>query len=231
MEIKKTDLLANNVKQATLTLVLFAAGKSSRFNGIKLAQVITDSNAEKVLIKQPLLLHSFDKLTYLSDYLTAKGITNNVVVVLGAHHHELSQLLPASCHYILNDNSLDGLSTSVKVGVDFALSARASGLLFALADHIGVTYKNYITLADLWIAQQGNVCAVYQGQLGVPAIFSHDQFTGLLHLKGDQGAKPVLQQLAKTNQLITLNLPGAIDDIDTQDDVLQWQQRLENRFK
>lgn len=209
----------------TLTLVLLAAGKSSRFNGIKLAQSITDLNADGLLVKQPLLLHSLDKLSHVADYLTSKHISNNVVVILGTHHSELSQLLPTSCTYRINNNSLDGLSTSVKVGVKAARSANASGLLLALGDHIGVTYTDYITLAEHWLTEQSNVCASYQGQLGVPAIFTSEQFDALTQLKGDQGAKPVLQQLAQQNQLICLALPNAINDIDTQDDLQQWQQQ------
>ncbi|MGB2742027.1 MAG: nucleotidyltransferase family protein, partial [Cognaticolwellia sp.] len=181
----------NDATQKTLTLVLLAAGKSSRFNGIKLAQPIVDLNADGVLVNQPLLLHSLDKLNYLADHLTSNKIANNVVVVLGTHHRELSKLLPKSTAYIINDKSDYGLSTSVKVGAEAAISANASGLLLALGDHIGVTYKDYITLADLWVTQQNNVCASYQAQLGVPAIFTSDQFSVLTQLKGDQGAKPV----------------------------------------
>ena len=215
----------NDATQKTLTLVLLAAGKSSRFNGIKLAQPIVDLNADGVLVNQPLLLHSLDKLNYLADYLTSNNIANNVVVVLGTHHRELSKLLPRSTAYISNDKSDYGLSTSVKAGVEAAIATNASALLLALGDHIGVTYTDYMTLADLWVMQQSNVCASYQAQLGVPAIFTSDQFPALTKLKGDQGAKPVLQQLAQNNQLTCLDLPNAINDIDTQDDLLQWQQQ------
>ncbi|MEL0659953.1 nucleotidyltransferase family protein [Psychromonas arctica] len=226
IEMRKEELRSNAIEQKTLTLVLLAAGKSSRFNGIKLAQPVTDLNADNVLVDQPLLLHSLDKLNYLADYLTSHNIISNVVVILGTHHNILRQLLPTSTVSIINEKSDAGLSTSVKVGVEAAPSA--NGLLLALADHIGVTYQDYIKLVDLWVTQQSNVCASYQSQLGVPAIFNSQQFGALTQLKGDQGAKPVLQRLAETNQLTCLNLPNAINDIDTLDDLLKWQQLLEN---
>ena len=50
-------------------------------------------------------------------------------------------------------------------------------------------------------------------------------FDALTQLKGDQGAKPVLQQLAQHKQLTCLALPNAINDIDTLDDLQQWQQQ------
>ena len=231
IESKKETHLSNAIEQKTLTLVLLAAGKSSRFNGIKLAQPITDLNANNVLVEQPLLLHSLDKLNYLAGYLTSRNIISNVVIILGNHHDTLSGLLPSSTAYMINEKSADGLSTSVKVGVEAALSANADGLLLTLADHIGVNYQDYIKLADLWITQQSNVCASYQNQLGVPAIFNSEQFEALTYLKGDQGAKPVLQQLANTDRLTCLDLPNAIIDIDTQDDLLQWQQQPKNQFK
>ena len=228
IETVKEEAKSHGIEQKTLTLVLLAAGKSSRFNGIKLAQPITDLNANNVLVEQPLLLHSLDKLNYLADYLTSQNIANNIVVILGNHHDTLSKLLPSSAAYMINEKSDFGLSTSVKVGVEAALSANANGLLLALGDHIGVTYQHYIKLADLWLTQQNSVCASYQAQLGVPAIFDSEQFEALTYLKGDQGAKSVLQQLAQNHRLTCLDLPNAINDIDTLDDFLKWQQQLEN---
>ncbi len=213
-----------NGPQKTITLVLLAAGKSSRFKGVKLAQPIVDFNANGVLIEQPLLLHSLDKLNYVADYLISNNVVSHVVVVLGSHHKELSSLLPKSTIFIINKQSERGLSTSIKVGVKNALSTNASGLMLALADHIGVSYSDYIKLADLWILKNHSICSSYQSQLGVPALFTADQFSTLALLNGDQGAKPLLQQLAHNKQLTCLDLPNAINDIDTQDDLLQWQQ-------
>ena len=213
-----------NGSQKTITLVLLAAGKSSRFRGVKLAQPIVDFNANGVLIEQPLLLHSLDKLNYVADYLISNNVVSHVVVVLGSHHKELSSLLPKSTIFIINKQSERGLSTSIKVGVKNALSTNASGLMLALADHIGVSYSDYIKLADLWILKNHSICSSYQSQLGVPALFTADQFSTLALLNGDQGAKPLLQQLAHNKQLTCLDLPNAINDIDTQDDLLQWQQ-------
>ncbi|WP_299665885.1 nucleotidyltransferase family protein [uncultured Psychromonas sp.] len=219
----------SNAPQKTITLVLLAAGKSSRFKGIKLAQPIIDFNAHGTLIEQPLLLHSLDKLNYLADYLIANNINSHVVVVLGSHHKELSALLPKSTVFIINEQSEQGLSTSIKVGVKDAISTNASGLILALADHIGVSYSDYVKLADLWILKRHSICASYQSQLGVPALFTADQFSALAQLNGDKGAKPLLQQLAHNKQLTCLDLPSAINDIDTRDDLLKWQESKLNQ--
>jgi molybdenum cofactor cytidylyltransferase len=160
----------------------------------------------------------------VADYLISNNVVTHVVVVLGSHYKELSSLLPKSTVFIINKQSERGLSTSIKVGVKNALSTNASGLMLALADHIGVSYSDYIKLADLWILKNHSICASYQSQLGVPALFTADQFSTLALLNGDQGAKPLLQQLAHNKQLTCLDLPNAINDIDTQDDLLQWQQ-------
>jgi len=222
-----TEKLKHTIKvtpQKKLILVLLAAGQSRRFNGIKLAQPMLDLNADNNLISQSLLLHSLDKLNYLAAYLTSKNIDNSVVVVLGAYHDQLKKLLPASTRYVINHQSEHGLSTSVRVAVEAALSTEASDLLLALGDHIGVSYTDYMNLVDLWLIQQDNVCSSYQSQLGVPAIFGEGQFFALKQLTGDQGAKPLLHQLELDNSLYCLALPNAVSDIDTRSDVLQWQQ-------
>lgn len=227
--IKELKHNVNDLTPKKLSLVLLAAGKSSRFNGVKLAQSIQDINAQNILLDQPLLLHGLDKLNYLAEYLSSIGVANKVVVVLGAHHQQLKKLLPISTAYIINHQSQDGLSTSVQAAIGIAESSDSSDLLLALADHIGVSYQDYINLVDLWLIKQGNVCASYQSQLGVPAIFSRGQFPALSQLKGDQGAKPLLHQLASENNLTYLDLPNAVSDIDTRNDLIQWQQLKLNK--
>lgn len=214
-----------SINEQHINLVLLAAGQSRRFNGIKLAQPITDLSSKGEKVTQALLLHSIDKLNALSCYLTSINISNQVTVVLGSHQNQLKELLPDTTNIVINLNSEIGLSTSVKTAVHAAHKNNATALLLALGDHIGVSYLDYKNLVDLWINKQHNVCAFYKNKLAVPAIFIQQQFTALSSLEGDQGAKPILNALAKNNQLTSLALPNGIYDIDTRDDIAHWEQQ------
>jgi len=97
-------------------------------------------------------------------------------------------------------------------------------MLLTLGDHIGVNIDDYRQLVELWLQTQVNVCSYYQNQLAAPAIFNQIHFSKLNELQGDQGAKPLLLELAKTKQLKTLTLVNGVYDIDTKEDLLAWQQ-------
>lgn len=212
-------------KRKSITLALLAAGQSSRFDGIKLAQSITDIDHQGKQVNQALLLHSLDKLNTLSAYLTTLKISNEVIVVLGSHEDTLKKLLPPTTKTVLNLDSKIGLSTSVKIAVETAKANEATDLLLALGDHIGVRIEDYKNLVDLWVEKQQNVCAFYEGSLAVPALFNENQFSALSTLKGDQGAKPILTTLFNNKQLAYFTLPNGVYDIDTRDDITRWQQQ------
>jgi len=213
------------INEQHINLVLLAAGQSKRFNGIKLAQPITDLNSKGEKVTQALLLHSIDKLNALSYYLASINISNQVTVVLGSHQTQLKKILPDITNTVINLNSEIGLSTSVKTAVNEAHNNNSTALLLALGDHIGISFEDYKNLVDLWINKQHNVCAFYENKLAVPAIFNQQQFAALSLLKGDQGAKPLLNALAKSNQLTSLALLNGIYDIDTRDDIEHWEQQ------
>jgi molybdenum cofactor cytidylyltransferase len=213
------------VMKQHINLVLLAAGQSRRFNGIKLAQSITDTNNKGETVTQALLLHSLDKLNCLSLYLTSLNISNEVMVILGGHQLQLKTLLPETTNTVFNPYSELGLSTSIKTAVEEAHNKHSTALLLALADHIGISDQDYKNLVDLWINKQHTVCAFYHNSFAVPAIFDHRQFSELSLLQGDQGAKPILNALANSNQLTSLSLPNGVYDIDTRDDIAHWQQQ------
>lgn len=209
-----------------ISLILLAAGQSRRFKGIKLMQPITaiDHNGEQVT--QPLLLHGLNKLKALSNYLQSLNIESQIIVVLGSHQEQLQDLLPNSTQVVINKNSHEGLSTSIKAAITASYQIDASDMLLTLGDHIGVSIDNYQQLIDLWVQTHLNVCSYYQNQLAAPAIFNQRHFNDLNQLQGDQGAKPLLQKLAETEQLKTLTLANGIHDIDTEEDLSAWQQQF-----
>ena len=64
-------------------------------------------------------------------------------------------------------------------------------------------------------APDGIVAAVYNGRLGVPAVFSRQHFAALAAVEGDHGARALLRTLPAT----PFDLPEAAVDIDTPDDL------------
>ncbi|PKH59283.1 hypothetical protein CXF83_10670 [Shewanella sp. Choline-02u-19] len=213
-----------------LVIALLAAGASSRFEGIKLAEPIDVINTIGQVKRQPLLLHSLDKLQSVAKQLESTSLHCDVVVVLGAHHQALMALIPAGVRVITNPQWQRGLSSSIKTAVTTAKQLNADALMVTLADHIGVDKDAYTLIVKRWLLERKTCCACYQHSIGVPAIFNADLFNQLQQLTGDKGAKPLLKQLASQDELTVVEVPGIAVDIDQREDVVVWQQAIKQQL-
>ena len=123
-----------------------------------------------------------------------------VTVVLGAHAREMTHLLahsPASV--IVNRHWEEGMGSSLRYGVA-ALPPACDAVLILLGDQVGVTADDLKRLAAAWQGEESMIAAsVYDQHVGVPAIFPRICFRELAELRGDQGARRVLER----NQLST----------------------------
>ena len=62
------------------------------------------------------------------------------------------------------------------------------------------------------------VASRFKSQIGIPAIFPKDYYGQLLNIKGDQGAKGVLE--ANIQHLVSVPIIEAAIDIDTPKDLI-----------
>jgi molybdenum cofactor cytidylyltransferase len=144
---------------------------------------------------------------------------NAVIVVLGARAQELAPLLshsPASI--VINRDWREGLASSIRAGVA-RLPAACSGAMLLLADQAAVTAEDLRRLAGAWRRQTAYVAAsVYGATVGVPAIFPRTTFPDLLQLRGDQGARALIQR--NPDRVVRVPMESAGVDIDTPEDLL-----------
>lgn len=144
---------------------------------------------------------------------------NAVIVVLGARAEELAPLLshsPASI--VINRDWREGLASSIRAGVA-RLPAACSGAMLLLADQAAVTAEDLRRLAGAWRRQTTYVAAaVYGSTVGVPTIFPRATFPDLLQLRGDQGARALIQR--NPDRVVRVPMESAGVDIDTPEDLL-----------
>ncbi|HET6723180.1 MAG TPA: nucleotidyltransferase family protein, partial [Chitinophagaceae bacterium] len=62
------------------------------------------------------------------------------------------------------------------------------------------------------------ICCGYGGSVGIPVLFKDEYFNTLMNLKGDVGAKKIVQ--THLHDTITIDFPAGNKDIDTPED---WQ--------
>ncbi|HEY0339836.1 MAG TPA: nucleotidyltransferase family protein [Steroidobacteraceae bacterium] len=193
-----------------LYAIVLAAGASTRFGSAK--QLVR-------IAGRPLLHNTVSRAVEVAG--------GAVIVVLGARAAELAPLLshsPASI--VINRDWREGIGSSIRAGVA-RLPASCSGVMLMLADQAAVTSGDLQRLLSAWKRQPEYVAAaVYSGAVGVPAIFPRSRFRDLADLRGDVGARMLLQR--NPERVVRVPMESASLDIDTPEDLLSLDAGQQN---
>jgi molybdenum cofactor cytidylyltransferase len=111
-----------------------------------------------------------------------------------------------------NPDADEGIASSIRVGVAAAGEAR---ILITLCDQPLITADHLRTLIS---ADAPIVATLYGGIAGVPAVFGPEFIMELLSLRGDRGARAVIERHPEL--LHGIPFEDAAVDIDTERDLL-----------
>jgi len=193
-----------------LYAIVLAAGAATRFGSAK--QLVRISG-------RPLLHNTVSNAVEIAGAAT--------IVVLGAYAAELAPLLrhtPASV--VINRDWREGIGSSIRRGVA-ALPSTCTAVMMVLADQAAVTAQDLQRLVSAWKRQPEYVAAaLYSGSTGVPAIFPRSRFAELTELRGDSGARMLLQR--NPDRVIRVPMERAALDIDTPEDLLSLDAGQQN---
>ncbi|HEV8658829.1 MAG TPA: nucleotidyltransferase family protein [Thermoanaerobaculia bacterium] len=141
----------------------------------------------------------------------AVRVGKTIVVVPSGQFHDLIKDLDVTI--IDNDRPQDGVSVSIHRAVEAARGAR---ILFTLCDQPLVTSEHLRAL----VAEDAPIVATgYRGIAGVPAVFAPQFASELLALRGDRGARSVID--AHRDETTVIPFEDAGVDIDTDADYLK----------
>ena len=184
---------------------MLAAGQSKRFGGIK---QLTDIGG------QPMICHCL--LQYRQGEKWLDGISNGWVA-LGSNANLITQVLPDHVNKYVVNSWLNGMGHVLAQSMQ-NIAVDTSHVLIGLADQVAITRPILNQLLDAAKAYPSHIVAAqYNGGLGAPVIFPKQYFYDLSQLKGDKGAKILLQQYL--HQTISIIIPEAALDIDTPEDL------------
>ena len=185
-----------------INLILLAAGNSKRFNGNKLLAIYKD---------KPIYMYIVEKVIDLK--------LNKIICV--TQYKEIKEaLLNTDINVVMNENSSLGVSSSIKLGINF--DKNADGYMFMVCDQPFISIKTLNSLIDNFInGNKGIVCVGYGDNKGNPVIFSKRYINELLSLEGDNGGKRILK--GHLNDLNIVNVDNEIElaDIDTQEEFIK----------
>ena len=161
------------------------------------------------------------------------SLVQEVVCVLGANAKIIrNQTTIKDITYVINHNWQKGLSTSIVSGIKYILNRDKSctSVLITLADQPMLDTTYYNQLITLYKKNPDKIIAsTYDNRLGVPALFTKNDFPELLRLKGDKGAGKYLN--SNLENLVTLSEPQKLVDIDTKKQYVEYVLKHKNHVK
>lgn len=145
-----------------------------------------------------------------------------VFCMLGANHERIiKQINTESIIVLHNENWQEGLSSSLAFGID-QISKREEndGILVMLADQplIDSAYLNSMIQAFSNHTEK-IIASNYGKKNGVPALFPKFLYPKLIDLKGDSGAREIIQE--NEDLIVSLSAGKSLMDIDTKEDYLK----------
>ena len=169
--------------------------------------------------KQLLLFNGKSLLRHTIEAAVATGV-KPLIIVLGANASLLTpEIDDNNTQIVINTNWKDGMASSIIAGLTALLEKYpdTERVIFMMCDQPFVTTS---LLNNLLITHQQTgkpiVASIYDGVIGVPALFYKSHFKELLQLQGDTGARKIINQ--DVSEVATVFFARGKIDIDTVDD-------------
>lgn len=188
-------------KRGPIGAIILAAGQSRRMGP-----------RNKLLIEvngQPLLTH-------VVRAVHAAGLPPPLVVTGCEAEQVRAALAGLPVRFAHNPHFAEGLSTSLRAGLDAAPESWA-GALICLGDMPEVTPETLKALTAAFNpANNASICApTHNGKRGNPVLWGRQHFARLKALSGDVGAKHLLAELGDQVAEVETPSPGVLTDVDT----------------
>jgi len=178
--------------------------------------------------KQTLLLNGVPMLERVLETFRRSNV-GKVVVILGANAVEVRKRVKFADELIVvNPGFAEGMSGSLKLGLEH-VRGLADAVIIALGDQPFVLPRTIDMLVTAYEESKARiVIPTYQGARGNPVLFDKSVFPQIARIRGDTGAKSVVEMNAA--KVLEVGVPdrGVLIDIDTPSDL---DRRIEVRRK
>ena len=190
-----------------ISLIILAAGMSTRFGGNKLLKKINDSTMIENVVKS-----------------AVSSEADEVVVVLGYEAEKIKEVLKKfSCKFVYNPDYKSGQSSSVKVGVKFVMNY-ADAVMILPGDIALITPRSINLVIDEYKRSKSPiVVASYQGRAGHPILFDRSLFNELMEINEEtMGLKAVINRHKDVVKKVDVGSDEVLIDIDTEEDFKKY---------
>ncbi|MEE9496653.1 MAG: nucleotidyltransferase family protein [Desulfobacterales bacterium] len=195
--------------------IILAAGAATRFGQPKQLLRVKD----KYLIERVLDAALNSRLS-------------RIVLVLGYAHQKILQALGkkaqhSKLHIEVNPHYKRGQSHSLRVGLA-TLKNDFPAVIFLLGDQPMLNSATINTLLERFWAADKDICVpTYRGRRKTPVIFNRRFYSHLMDIKGDIGARQLIDDNPDRVLTVEMDNPLCFVDIDTPQDFETLKKKLE----
>jgi molybdenum cofactor cytidylyltransferase len=188
---------------SNMAIVILAAGKSARLGSPK--QLLSYKGKK-------LLVHAVDEALETG--------CKSVFVVLGSNSEVLKkELHNKPVHIVENKEWQEGMASSIRCGLENIadILPMTDSVLLMVCDQPYVSSSLLLSLVEK--KQETGmpiIASSYEGKNGTPALFNKSFFPALMELKGDKGARKLIED--NPDKVALILFPEGITDIDTAED-------------
>ena len=166
------------------------------------------------------------KNKYLLEWVLDAALTSmlsRIILVLGYAHQKIMKALEEKLQHPklqveINPDYQKGQSQSLRVGLA-KVSDTFPAVMFLLADQplVDAATINYL-LKKFWSAKKGICVPTFHGNRGNPTIFSQKFYKQIIEIKGDIGARQIINSHPEQVLEIEIKNPLLFADVDTPED-------------
>ena len=196
----------NKHQKSSIAAIILAAGASTRMG-------------------QPKQLLPYKRRTLLSHVINCviASSCRIVIVILGANSDKIEpQIAQFPIIIVKNSDWNKGISSSIGCGVNYIQEKKLNinGVIFLTCDQPFISTKIIDQLIEANnLTNQSIIATHYEKTLGIPVLFSSSFFSELIELRGDNGAKKIINKYPELVKKIDFT-QGKID-LDTVKDYQQ----------
>ena len=197
-----------------ISAILLAAGQSKRMKG------------ENKLLKK---IDGVAILNYAVKNILGSTI-DEIIIVLGHEKEIVENIIPKNkkIKLVYNKNYKSGIASSIQTGLNF-ISTKSKAFFVCLGDMPNVNqniYNKLIKTKNKYNKKLKSnlrkeiVIPTYNNQEGNPVLFSIFMKKKIMEIKGDAGAKKIIELSREKVLNVPLKSDGIILDFDTKEDFI-----------
>ncbi|WP_134090459.1 NTP transferase domain-containing protein [Olivibacter sp. XZL3] len=179
--------------------------------------IILAAGSSRRLGRPKQLLHYQGTTLIRRSIAAAKAAKPSVVVIVVGAAAELvvQEIADKDVTVVFNAAFQEGIASSIRCGLNYLLhnAPEIENIVIMVCDQPHVDAAHLLKLIAEGQKSKVRVAAsLYNNQMGVPALFNRALFDELIALKGDSGAKNIIQRYRA--EAVALPLPSGGIDID-----------------